>query len=128
MKTVFLIDDDIDDREIFQAALESIDPTIQYTEARDGQEALNKMAGDGFKKPGLIFVDLNMPKVNGKEFLNAAKKMPEYKDVPVIIYSTSSIKEEKEKCIADGAWGFMTKHSSYDALCEDLKKILVEVL
>jgi CheY-like chemotaxis protein len=126
MRTIFLIDDDADDREIFQSALDDIAPEFQCYEAKDGQEALDMIASNSLTFPDIIFVDLNMPKVNGLEFLTEIKKKSRYQEIPVIMYSTSSVKEEKEKCISHGASGFMTKHGSYDELCRELKKIITE--
>jgi CheY-like chemotaxis protein len=126
MKHVFLIDDDLDDREIFQTALQSLETETTFVQARDGQEGLDLIAKPDFKMPDLIFADLNMPKVNGLEFLTAVRKIPMYAQVPVFIYSTSSVKEECDKCLAAGASGFIIKHSSFDALCSDLKKIIEE--
>lgn len=128
MKTIFLIDDDADDREIFQAALDSLNFPHTYVEARDGHEALELISKSSFKFPDIIFLDLNMPKVGGHDVLIAVKKLPQYEKVPVIIYSTSSAEQEKEKCFAEGAEHFMTKHSSYEALCEELGKIIAQML
>ena len=123
MKTVFLIDDDEDDREIFLSALNSLDLDVNFTEAKDGREALDMIASNGFSLPDIIFVDLNMPKVNGLEFLRSVRILPHYKELPIFIYSTSSIEEEKNKCMAEGASGFIVKHCSYTDLCNELKSL-----
>ena len=123
MKTIFLIDDDSDDREIFNAALGSLNFSHKYIEAKDGQEALQMIADRDFKVPDIIFLDLNMPKVNGYEVLLAVKKIPHYTQVPIIIYSTSSLQSEIDKCMNEGATAFMTKHSSYEVLCNELSLI-----
>lgn len=123
VKTVFLIDDDADDREIFLSALDSLESGIRLIEATNGKEALDMISSNGFPPPDILFVDLNMPKVNGLEFLKSVRTLPDYAQLPIFIYSTSSIQEEKNKCMAEGASGFMVKHSSYNELCEELKKL-----
>jgi len=123
MKRVFLIDDDEDDREIFLSALNSLKLELNFTEAKDGREGLDMIASPGFTPPDIIFVDLNMPKVNGLEFLRSVRILPHYKELPIFIYSTSSIQEEKNKCMTAGASGFIVKHCCYTDLCDELKKL-----
>ena len=68
MKSVFLIDDDADDREIFAETLLSEHPAINYLEAENGADALHKLRSESFPKPDLIFLDLNMPIMDGRVF------------------------------------------------------------
>ena len=124
MKTVFLIDDDLDDREIFQEALQSLNLTTRYVEAFDGLNALEKISENDFVIPDIIFADLNMPRLGGLEFLKKVRANPECKNVPVYIYSTSSAKEECDKCMAAGAAGFITKHYSFEDLEKELEKLI----
>ena len=121
MKSIFLIDDDSDDREIFQSALDVIKVPYAYAEASDGEDALNKIKNDAFVKPDIIFLDLNMPKIDGRQFLKTIKQIDGYKDIPVIIYSTSSIDVDKKYAFENGAADFITKHSSFNELCSELK-------
>lgn len=124
MKRVFLIDDDPDDREIFQLALQSLKTPAHYMEAKDGQHALEMMDKAGFEHPDLMFIDLNMPRVNGLELLLETRKRAAFKHTPIYIYSTSAEGLEKTKCLRAGATGFIVKHNSLDALCEELERIL----
>jgi len=124
MKTVFLIDDDSDDREIFREALDSLDNGYTFAEAVDGEDALNKLQEDGFVKPYIIFLDLNMPRVDGWQFLASVKKMEAYRNIPIIIYSTSSSERDKKNAAENGATGFITKHFSIGELTAELKALL----
>lgn len=124
MKTIFLVDDDADDRELFQSAVNSFSSDNRIVEAVDGKEALGLLNQNDFPFPDIIFLDLNMPKVNGLEVLKAIKKNPKYKSIPIFIYTTSNAKEDKELCLAEGASGFITKHYSFITLCEELKNLL----
>ncbi|PWT97026.1 MAG: response regulator, partial [Bacteroidetes bacterium] len=84
----FLIDDDEDDFEIFRMALSEIDESIHVDYAYNGIEALRKLNEDKTLKPNYFFVDLNMPRMNGKQCLEAIRKDDQLKEVPVYIYST----------------------------------------
>src|ERR671910_306752 len=89
-RRVLIIDDDEDDRELFCEAVGYISKDIDCLHATDGENALELLAVGKGKLPDFIFLDLNMPRLNGKECLAEIKKLPRYTNVPVIIYSTSS--------------------------------------
>jgi CheY-like chemotaxis protein len=127
MKKILLIDDDSDDRELFQMALTELGTSFELIEANDGKEALEMILNDIFTVPDIIFLDLNMPRINGKQFLPAIKKIPIYQHVPVIIYTTSSDIADMEYCISLGASGFVTKHYSHRALTNELKRICAQM-
>lgn len=124
MKTIFLIDDDSDDREIFQEALETFDKKYNYEEAENGEDALKKMEDGLIKMPDIIFLDLNMPRIDGRQFLKIIKQIDRFKNIPIYIYSTSSNDVEKKMAQDNGAAGFMTKHYTMAQLCKELKEVL----
>jgi CheY-like chemotaxis protein len=74
--------------------------------------------------PDIIFLDLNMPRMNGLEFLKAIKTHRSYKRIPVIIYTTSSNPEDIRKTKDLGATDFVTKPSDFDELYQKLITIL----
>jgi len=120
----FLIDDDIDDQELFEMALSAVDKDIVYTVANNGIEALQKFEEDSSFVPDIIFLDVNMPKMNGLQCLAQLKKLPQLNGVEIIMYSTSSdpgIIEEGKKL---GAAGFQTKPTSLKTLIDKLSVIL----
>lgn len=86
----FLIDDDADDREIFEMALKTADVPYSYTSAKNGMDAIDKLNADESFIPDFIFLDLNMPAMHGTQCLQEIRKIDRLADVPVIIYSTSS--------------------------------------
>jgi CheY-like chemotaxis protein len=120
--TIFLIDDDSDDREIFALALEEIFPSYHFVIAKNGVEALDKLRS-GDVKPDYIFLDLNMPRMNGKQCLAEIKKEPALDKIPVIIYSTSSESHHKEQMITMGASAFVTKPPVIPELISSLKDV-----
>ena len=80
-----MIDDDYEDQEFFSDTLFSIDPSIECITPYDGGQALQMLMGVSDPLPDLIFVDLNMPVMNGFEFLKAVKRLEPLQHIPVII-------------------------------------------
>ena len=115
-KTCFLIDDDIDDQEIFTLVLKSVNPSITCITANDGIEAVSKLTSEETFNPDYIFLDLNMPRMDGKECLREIKKIDRLKSTPVIIYSTSSAQHDISDTRALGASGYLEKQSSVTEL------------
>ncbi len=121
MKKIFLIDDDSDDREIFRNALETIPIDCKLIEATDGQEALALLTDSTFSVPDIIFLDLNMPKVGGLDVLKKLRTIEQYDQAEVIMYTTSSMQQDKDNCFKAGANGFITKHYDFESLCSELR-------
>lgn len=121
--TCFLVDDDIDDIEIFNIALQELDDDIEFFSANNGTEALKMLDKNPTFIPDFIFLDLNMPLMSGKQCLTEIKKVQRLKDVPVVIYSTSSSERDIEETKRLGAAHFLTKPSSITALSESLIRL-----
>ena len=120
----FIVDDDTDDQEFLIEALNEIDSSISFFTAKNGQEGLLKLEIKAIPFPSLIFVDMNMPRVNGNHFLTQLKNDPLFQSIPVIIYSTSSNKKEMDEIMKLGAAGYLVKQSDYLVLKEQLQTIL----
>lgn len=118
-----LVDDDEDDREIFLSVIQNILPEAVYTIATNGEDALQKLSGNE-ANPDLIFLDLNMPLMNGKQFLVEIKKNKKLDSIPVVILSTSSDQATIKEAINLGALYFVTKPDKFSAWEEALKTIL----
>jgi CheY-like chemotaxis protein len=122
-QNILLIDDDEDDREIFLAAVQELSDAIVCTALNSAETALEQLEGQQMSTD-LIFLDLNMPIMNGKEFLKEVQKNEKLRQIPVIILSTSShkgtIKETKEL----GAHDFITKPAKFSELKELLRAII----
>jgi len=126
MNRILLIDDDIDDAGLFREALKRIAPSILFQYFNEGEEALRNLLEEKNVLPDIIFVDINMPKINGWEFLVGIRELRHLKQVPVIIYSTSSEEKEIRKAKQLGANGFITKPDSFTQLKEMLATILAQ--
>ena len=119
-----LVDDDPDDRDLFCEALLEIDPKIVCYAASGGRNALANLKTGAISLPDIIFLDINMPGMNGWQILSFLKEDEESKDIPVIMYSTSSHPEDVEKAHSFGALCMFTKPPSF----AELKKCLELVL
>ncbi len=119
----FLIDDDADDQEIFQLSLQEVDPALICITANDGREAIEIITHDENFLPDIIFLDLNMPRMNGKECLAEIRGIPRFNNVPIYMYSTSMSDKDKQDTLNLGAKGFITKPNS----TKELVKILAEL-
>jgi CheY-like chemotaxis protein len=128
MNRILLIDDDIDDVGLFREALKRIAPSVSLQYFNEGEEALGNLLEEKNVLPDIIFLDINMPKVNGWEFLVSFREARHLKHVPVIIYSTSSENREIRKAKELGANGFITKPDSFTQLKEMLAAILAQPL
>lgn len=121
---ILLVDDDEEDHEIFIDALKEVDPLIHCSIACDGEEAMRLLEGDALIKPDLMFIDMNMPKLNGKQVLEELKRSGTLRDVPVIMYSTFFGPKDIDEIRALGSVHYMVKATRFDELCVSLRQIL----
>ncbi len=121
--TWLLIEDDVDDQEFFVMALTSITDRVHCVIAKNGLEALNMIQKDDNFIPSCIFVDLNMPLMNGFDFLQKVKKIERLADVPRIVFTTSNAASDKERVSKLGA-KFATKHSRLSDLQNFIRNCL----
>ncbi len=111
-KTCLLIDDDQDDQEIFIIALNDSGQKINCSTANNALSGLRHLDDNPGAAPDYIFLDLNMPGMNGKQCLEEIKSRPFLKHVPVIIVSTSARPQDISETQQLGAAAFITKPSS----------------
>jgi len=119
---IMLIDDDADDQLIFKEALKDSVGILECTTANNGIEALSKLRSEELL-PSLIFLDLNMPMMNGLECLELIKNEDRIKQIPVIIFSTSNSPEDRNQSKKLGADMFLTKVSDFKSLKTKLRNI-----
>jgi CheY-like chemotaxis protein len=120
---ILLIDDDEDDQEIFLTALGAVSGSIVCTTISSAREALQKLTGK-MVTADLIFLDLNMPIMNGQQFLTEIKKNDALKDIPVIVFSTSSHSGMARDAKDLGAHDFITKPDKFNDLVNILRSVI----
>lgn len=123
-KIVLFIDDDEDDffllRDIFKECHEG----IELRWAKDGEEAMERLMrrdGQEDSTPSLILLDLNMPKLNGREVLRQIRDHNELQHIPVVMLTNSMNKDEAIDAYRLGANSFIRKPSGYKELREFIK-------
>jgi CheY-like chemotaxis protein len=121
--TIVYADDDPEDRELFSDALKEVSPDTKLILASDGKEVITFLQTSPVL-PDYIFLDINMPIMGGKDCLLTLKATEDVKDIPVIMYTTTSNKRELEKYIDLGAEGFIVKQPSFQGIKDSLKKVL----
>ncbi|MGE0637347.1 MAG: response regulator [Bacteroidia bacterium] len=104
-----LIEDDDVDVLSLKRAFRELNIPNPLINKRNGEEALEYLTADGAELPGLILLDLNMPRMNGIEFLIHLKKHKQLKLIPVVMLTTSSNRTDVEKCFEYQAAGYMVK-------------------
>lgn len=109
-KNVLHIDDDQDDLEIFSTTVDEFKPKINCVSLTCAATALKKLVAHELS-PEVIFVDLNMPGMDGLEFLTHVKKLPDF-NIPVVVLSTSSQRETMDSAKKLGANDYLTKPTS----------------
>lgn len=113
---IVLVDDDKDDQFIFCEAFEDIDKNINICTFNNGQEFLDFIAGSEESYPAIVFMDLNMPILNGIQCLNKLREQTRFKDLSIIIYSTSNSERDIKETFEIGANRYMNKPNSFSKL------------
>ncbi|UCE49958.1 MAG: response regulator [Phycisphaerales bacterium] len=122
-KPILLVEDDSVDVMTVKRALKDLEVASELVPAGDGEEALAYLADDGNAKPSIILLDLNMPKMNGMEFLKIIKVDDRLKKIPVIVLTTSNSEQDIAESFELGAAGYMVKSVDYKRFTEIIKTI-----
>jgi CheY-like chemotaxis protein len=125
-RKILLVDDDADDRKYFVEAVNEIDAEIECVTAKDGQQALKLLNDLQLSLPDYIFLDLRMPRINGRECLKHIKSDQRLKHIPVIVYTTSREVEESEEMQGMGAVHFITKPTNTEEIYYVVSQVLEE--
>jgi CheY-like chemotaxis protein len=128
--TILIADDDQEDREMIQDALKSSRLLNSIQCVGDGVELLDYLEHRGrftdqllYPSPGLILLDLNMPRLDGREALREIKNNLHLRQIPVIILTTSKTEEDIFKTYDLGVNSFITKPVSFEALVNIMKTL-----
>ena len=105
---ILYAEDDVDDYGFFEETLLRVHPGATCMNARNGREVLDILDASTHL-PDIIFLDINMPTMDGKSCLKSIKSDPLLKAIPVIIYTTSSSEKDKEHCLQLGAEKYLVK-------------------
>ncbi|KAA6439794.1 response regulator [Dyadobacter flavalbus] len=117
LKTVFLCDDDPDDRFLISNALMEVAPEISIVEAEDGQQLLDVIKNYG-QSTSLFLLDMNMPRMNGLETIAQIRATPGLSDIPAIMFSTSSDTQLIKRAISAGVNHYIRKPDTFEGFIE----------
>lgn len=128
---ILMAEDDSDDRLLAQDAFREIGAAIDVRFVEDGVELMdylnrrNKFADPASApRPGLIILDLNMPRKDGREALGEIKANPEWQRIPVVVLTTSTAEADIAKVYALGANSFISKPVAFAALVGVLRTVV----
>jgi CheY-like chemotaxis protein len=124
-RIVLCVDDDPDDREVVCYTISEIDPSLKVAHATDGVEAIEYLAKakEQDALPCLVILDINMPRLNGKQTLAVIKKDAALREVPIVIFSTSNNPMDKVYCERYGV-ELITKPSTMPQMHHEVKRLL----
>jgi len=124
LRPVLLVEDDYVDAMTVKRAFSDLKLTNPLIHKLNGEEALEYLRGEGNnQKPCVILLDLNMPKMNGIEFLKIAKADEELKKIPVIVLTTSKSDEDRVETFGLSVAGYMIKPTDYKKFMETIRVI-----
>ena len=122
-KPILLIEDDDVDVMTVNRALQDSKVTNQVVSLGNGEEAIEYLRNENSVKPNIILLDLNMPKMDGTEFLRIVKADKELKKIPVVILTTSNSDRDVVEAFELGAAGYMVKSVDYEKFVETIRAI-----
>ena len=122
-KPILLVEDDQVDMMTVIRALKEIYVTNKVVHLENGEDALNYLRDEKSEKPCLILLDLNMPIMNGIEFLQAVKDEEQLKRIPRVVLTTSVEQQDKLNSFNFGVAGYMAKPVDYPQFVEVMRSI-----
>ena len=120
-KPILLIEDDNVDVMTVERVFRDLKIANQLVSTSNGEQALEYLRTNGNKKPCVILLDLNMPKMNGTEFLKIVKTDEALKKIPVVVLTTSSQQRDVVESFKLGAAGYMVKSVDYGKFVETIR-------
>ncbi|NUQ70099.1 MAG: response regulator [Chthonomonadales bacterium] len=128
--TILMAEDDPDDRLLAREALEECMLANSLVMVENGEELLDYLKRRGrwsdpadSPRPGIILMDLNMPRMDGREALRAVKADPELRSIPVVILTTSKAEEDILRSYSEGANSYVSKPLTFEGLVEVMKTL-----
>lgn len=120
---ILLVEDDDVDVIITQRAFNELKVTNQLVRKVDGKDALEYLRDDGNSKPCVILLDLNMPRMNGFEFLKIVKADDVLKRIPVVVLTTSTEEQNVIEGFSLGIAGYIVKSVNYKQFVEAMRTL-----
>jgi CheY-like chemotaxis protein len=116
--SILIVDDDADDREVIRDAFVTNIQDQEYTFIENGDKLIQHLEENIDNLPSLIMLDLNMPGKDGRETLKEIRENRQYRQIPIIVFTTSSSLRDKENVYELGGNCFITKPDTFNKLIE----------
>jgi len=123
LKPILLVEDDRVDAMTFKRTLDELSIKNPVVHSLNGEEALEYLRSDGNEEPCFIFLDLNMPKMNGIEFLKIVKADNVLRKIPVVVLTTSDNERDIIESFEFGVAGYMVKPADYREFVEAIRTV-----
>lgn len=123
--TILYIDDDQDDLLIFEESVSTLYPDVTLFKAQSseaGMDILNQLESESKPFPSLIMIDMNMPKMNGRETLQHIRSIEKWNEIPIAIFTTSATHDDIEFCKNFGS-ACITKPMNFSDFSITLQKL-----
>lgn len=121
---VWIVDDDLDDQFLLETAFKRVIPPVRIKHLNDGDDLVPHLE-QASELPRLILLDLNMPRKNGFDTLTQLRSIRAYQDLPVVVLTTSTAVEDREKSLRLGANDFVSKPSRQDQVVALLQQLIL---
>jgi CheY-like chemotaxis protein len=121
LKPILLVEDDTVDSMTVKRALKDLNVTNPLVRVVNGEQALEYLQNSANAGPCVILLDLNMPKMNGVEFLKIAKADDKLKYIPVVVLTTSKADQDRFECFNSSAAGYIVKPVDYKGFVEAMR-------
>ena len=127
---ILIAEDDPDDQYLLQVVLSPMGDSCEFHFVQDGEELMDYVHQRGEyakskpRKPGLILLDLSMPRKNGWQALAEMKKNDQLKSIPIVVWTTSKTEEDMQSCKEAGADDYVTKPDTFSDLEAAIKNIV----
>jgi CheY-like chemotaxis protein len=125
LRPILLVEDDSVDAMTVKRAMRDLHVTNDLVHAVNGEDAIKYLTDPEKEKPFVIILDLNMPKMNGVEFLKIVKSKLNLKTIPVIVFTTSKEKQDVLESFQLGAAGYMTKPVDYAKFVDVISTVML---
>lgn len=117
-------EDSVQDQQLVRAALEELKRRPKVTFVEDGQALLDTV---GAARPRLVVLDLQMPVLGGLETLQRIRDTPRLRDLPVVVFTSSSHPQDVQRCQRLGVADYITKPMDFDTFCSAVERVLANV-
>jgi len=122
-KPILLVDDDDVDVLITRRAINDLKITNELVHKVDGEDAIEYLKNEANARPGVILLDLNMPRMNGFEFLKIVKADNELKRIPIVVLTTSDVDQNILDSFDLGVAGYIVKPVDYKQFVEAMRTV-----